>query len=31
MGGGFVCGLQAVGDGGRLFLDDVKSVASAQS
>ena len=31
MGGGFLRGLQAVGDGGRLFLGDVLSVAGAQS
>ena len=31
MGGGLLCGLQAVGDGGRLFLSDVQSVAAAQS
>ena len=31
MGDGFLCGLQAIGDGGRLFLGDVQSVATAQS
>ena len=30
MGGGFLCGLQAVGDGGHLFLGDLQSVAAAQ-
>ena len=31
MGGGFLCGLQAVADGGRLFLGDLQSVAAAKS
>ena len=30
-GGGFLRGLQAVGDGGRLFLGDEQSITVAQS
>ena len=31
MGGGLLRGLQAVDDGGHLFLGDVQSLAAAQS